>query len=228
MSKNKINQEREERFYFDKIENILREKYGIYSLLEGHNDKPDKILVLSNKDKVGIELTQVDNSEYNEYFNKSDSKEILEILEKGINVEVLKKDKCSIDSEKETVLELIKKKKSKFENYKTKNGLVDCLLLIYSTRFGLEIKNIDNLFYYLEKELRNIEFPFRYVIFTSDKDNCGKIIYDREAKIELTLSNENTSKESIEKVLFFMKPDTKYSLDEIFDKQPVISKKRKK
>lgn len=229
MKTNKELQMLEENTIFSSVIPVLQKYYPNSSPLLEHTDKPDKIIVVNNK-KIGVEITQIDSESHLAYFNPihRSEKEFRKSIDEDTPSTLIKKNFFYPEKELKTILKNIFKKSQLYKKYKKGSVLQDCVLIIYSQRFGIKNECFNAMFSHLERILKKKNCPFRYIFFCSSglykNDGCS-LVYDRYRFLRKK-SDKGFGVPIVEGKVFAKFGDC-INLDELSANQPISSNRKK-
>lgn len=229
MENNKHRQIKEEDEIFSSVEPILKRHYPCSELLLEHTDKPDKIILVNTKVRIGVEITQIDSESHLSYFNPihRTEKEFHLSIDENTPSTLIKKDTFNPKEEIKTIIKSINKKSEFYNRYKRDAEIKDCILVIYSQRFCVNDGYFSSMFSHIERRLHDKKCPFRYIFFCSSglyRDQPCSLVYDKN-RILRKKSNKDLDVISVEGKIFGRFEES-INLDEISRNKPISNMKK--
>lgn len=236
----------EERKILDLAKPLLKDIYGDFEIDEEQRDRPDAAIILRGGDKrssdgpakkIGIEITTVDQPQDMQYLNDEKFAKPLEIsqlnaLASGGESANCPNKKISIEFPSTYISDGVARKASKYQAYSSTGQFDELIVLAFSSVFDL--RDTGKRAYHMEccaYHLSRIGFPYDRVIFVSTCKPGGLpvVVYEKSNQKTRAPERDEAMEAGVEIVKSpILKFGATFNINELFEKPPALSPKKKK
>ncbi|TMP88503.1 hypothetical protein CWC05_03480 [Pseudoalteromonas ruthenica] len=178
----------EERNILELAKPILGEIYGNFQVVPEQTDRPDAAIISDTiEGRIGIEITSVDGTDVQQYFNDEkfgrdiESKLIDDVISSGKHSDRPTK-KLSIPFPKSYIADGVLKKIDKHSEYFASGEYEEIILISFSEYLEIRGRHFESYHkpwtWHLLKEK---SFPFSKVIFVCKNNGDSSLVYDKNA-----------------------------------------------
>ncbi|MFB2686408.1 hypothetical protein ACE02B_14495 [Shewanella mangrovisoli] len=223
-----------ERYILSLSTGVLEELYGKFSIDENQDDRPDAAIVLENGNKIGIEITTVDNFETLQYFNDKYAeyphieKQLNDLSENGSYSRRPTKSK-SIKLENYYAFKNLMKKKSKYNEYLSSTNFDELIIVAFSSYLKPQNSHYESYHIpWTNYLLSRVKFPFDKVILVCAETKSVDLVYDKRHKKKVAPKKDIEKERGVTRVHGPILPiNKKINLNEIINNPPLVQERKK-